>query len=140
MLIGSIFLSICISCNDDDTTVNCIPNVSIAAQYNLSLPSFSNLNYPNGYVVLAPDGTNGNQGIIIVNTGNGFLVFDRNAPHRCPGNNTTLQVQDEMKIVCPADGAEWALRNGQPLNNITNGRTPRRFYATLNAHILTITY
>ena len=134
------FLGILISCNDDDTTVNCIPNVNVAAQYNLNLPSYAPLNYPNGYVVLPSDGTNGDRGVIIVNTGNGFLAFDRNAPHICPANNTTLTVQDDIKIVCPADGAEWALRNGQPLNDQTNGRTPRRFYTTLEGSMLIITY
>ena len=134
------FSCICISCSDDDTTVNCIPNVNVAAQYNLNLPSFLPLNYPNGYVQLPSDGTNGDRGVIIVNTGNGFLAFDRNAPHTCPAGNTTLEVRDDIRIVCPADGAEWALRNGQPLNDQTNGRTPRRFFTTIEGSILTLTY
>lgn len=134
------FSGICISCSDDDTTVNCIPNVNVAAQYNLSLPSFANISYPNGYVVLSPDGTNGSRGVIIVNTGSGYNAFDRNAPQICPGENTTLIVEDDIKIVCPEDGAEWVLRSGQPLNDATEGRTPRRFNTSVEGNILTITY
>ena len=134
------FLGICISCSNDDSTVNCIPNVNVAAQYNLNLPSFSNLNYPNGYVTLPADGTNGSRGVIIVNTGNGYNAYDRNAPHLCPDSNTTIIVQEDIKIICPQDGAEWVLRTGQPLNDQTNGRTPRRFYTSLDGNILTITY
>lgn len=140
IMIALFFSGICISCNDDDSTVNCFPDVNVAAQYNLSLPSFANLNFPNGYVILEPDGTNGSRGMIIVNTGNGFNAYDRNAPHICPSDNTTLTVQDEIRIVCPADGAEWVLRTGQPLNDQTNGRSPRRFYTSVSGNILTVSF
>lgn len=135
------FFSItCISCNDEDTTVSCIPNVSVSAQYNLNLPAYSDLNMPNGYVELSPDGTNGSRGMIIVNTGNGFNAYDRNAPHLCPSSDTTLEVYEDIKIVCPQDGAEWLLRSGQPLNDATQGRTPRKFLTQLNGSVLTINY
>jgi len=43
------------------------------------------------------------------------MVYDRNAPHLCPDTNTTLNVEDNIKIVCPKDGAEWILLTGQPI-------------------------
>jgi hypothetical protein len=49
-----------------------------------------------------------------VKYGNEFLVFDRNAPHICPDSNTTLEVVNNNKIVCPKDGAEWMI-NGTPI-------------------------
>lgn len=140
-LILTFFVSaLCISCSDDDTTINCVPHFSVSAQYNLSLPAYSILNIPNSYVELEPDGTNGSRGVIIVNTGNGFNAYDRNAPHICPSPSSTLIVQDDIKLVCPQDGAEWVLRSGQPLNEATQGRTPRKFYTHLNGNVLTITY
>jgi len=141
LIILTFFFSvICVSCSDEDTAVDCIPYVSVHAQYNLSLPFYSDLNMPNGYVELPPDGTNGSRGVIIVNTGNGFNAYDRNAPQICPSPNSTLVVEDDIKIVCPQDGAEWVLRSGQPLNDATQGRTPRRFYTQLDGYVLTITY
>lgn len=141
MFLTFFFSVICISgCNDDDTTVSCIPQVNVSAQYNLNLPVYSDLNMPNGYVVLPPDGTNGSRGMIIVNTGNGFNAYDRNAPQLCPGPDTSLEVRDDIKLYCPNDGAEWVLRSGQPLNDATQGRTPRRFYTQLQGNILIINY
>ena len=135
------FLSvICISCNEEDSNVNCIPNVNVSAQYNLGLPAYSDLNMPNGYVVLEPDGTNGSRGVIIVNTGTGYNAYDRNAPQLCPSANSTLMVEDDIKMVCPQDGAEWVLRSGQPLNDATQGRSPRKFYTQLNGNVLMINY
>ena len=134
------FSVICMSCNDEDSTVSCIPIVNVSAQYNLSLPAYSDLNMPNGYVVLASDGTNGSRGVIIVNTGNGYNAYDRNAPHLCPSPESTLVVREDIKIVCLQDGAEWVLRSGQPLNDATQGRTPRKFYTHMSGNVLTITY
>ena len=131
---------ICLSCNDDDTTVNCVPYFNVSAQYNLNLPAYSILNMPNAYIELDADGTNGNRGVIIVNTGNGFNAYDRNAPHICPSPTSTLIVRDDIKLFCPQDGADWVLRSGQPLNDETQGRTPRMFYTQLTGNILTITY
>lgn len=135
------FLSInCISCKDDDTTVSCLPDENVSAQYNLNLPAYSTLTIPNGYYVFPSDGTNGSRGVIVVNTGTGFIAYDRNAPHICPSANSTLVVEDGIKLVCPEDQAEWVLRSGQPVNDQTNGRTPRRFLANVEGSLLTITY
>ena len=134
------FSGIWLSCNPDDTTVDCLPQEHVAAQYNLNLPAYAILQYTGGYYVFPPDGTNGSRGVIVVNTGAGYRAYDRNAPHICPSNNSTLMVKEDIKLVCPADGAEWILRSGEPLNDQTQGRTPRRFYTQVEANILTITF
>ncbi|WP_435526043.1 hypothetical protein [Chryseobacterium indoltheticum] len=43
-----------------------------------------------------------------------FKVYDRNAPHLCPDNNTTLEVKSDNSIFCPKDNATWILISGQP--------------------------
>ena len=51
----------------------------------------------------------------MVRNNGGFKVYDRNAPHICPDANTTLSVAENIKIVCPKDGAEWILLTGEPV-------------------------
>ncbi|MGI9526461.1 MAG: hypothetical protein ACR2MS_05055 [Weeksellaceae bacterium] len=133
------FLTFYTSCRNEDTVVNCVPPSYVEASYNLDLPLFANLRQTHGYVVLEPDGTNGSRGIIIVNTGSRFVAYDRNAPHICPSANSTLVVKDDIIIECPEDGAQWMLYKGEPLNEQTNGRTPRQFYVNLIGSDLIIT-
>lgn len=118
-VLASVF---CMSCSGDDGIINCIPREEVNARYNLSLPYYNTLNHPGGYHVFASDGTNGSKGIIVVNVGNSFKAYDRNAPHICPSSNTTLVVENGTKVICPSDSATWILTNGQPLNDATKGR------------------
>ena len=68
----------------------------------------------------------GTRGLIVVNTGTGFKIYDRNAPHLCPDTNTTLKVdENSIKIICPKDGAEWILQDGTP---IKGSRMPPKSY------------
>ena len=72
----------------------------------------------------------GTRGLILVKTGTGFKIYDRNAPHLCPDTNTTLIVQDRIKIVCPKDGAEWILQDGTPIKG--SGLPPKSYDYSYN--------
>ena len=101
------------SCNSREETVSCFPNVPINVVLNLNLPAYYDLQSTNGYIYVNEQQC-GTRGLIVVKTTNGFKVYDRNAPHICPDNNTTLAVVDNIKITCPKDGASWILLTGQP--------------------------
>ena len=101
------------ACKEREETVNCFPRVPINVTLNLSLPAYFNLQSVGGWIYVNQQ-ESGTRGLIIVKTSTGFNVYDRNAPHICPGNDTTLNVENNIKIVCPADGAEWILLTGQP--------------------------
>ncbi|QAR31411.1 hypothetical protein EQP59_08690 [Ornithobacterium rhinotracheale] len=116
------FIMICVlSCSSDQGRSNCMPRSYVNARYSLNTPQLIPLQSPMGYVVLNPDGTNGGRGLIIVNTGARFLAYDRNAPQICPMAKSTLEVVDDIKVVCPENGAEWMLNTGMPINSATNG-------------------
>lgn len=137
-----IFLTIglTIGCSEDDGQKNCNPEYNVYASINLSLPLYSDLQNPNGWAYVQGEGT-GTRGIIVVNTGNGFKAYDRNAPHICPNPTSTLEVLGDIKIICPFDGAEWILLTGQPLQNsegFTPNRTPRIYQTSFQAGVLTI--
>ncbi|QDP84640.1 hypothetical protein FNJ88_03415 [Chryseobacterium sp. SNU WT5] len=106
-------LSLVTSCSNREDTINCFPKTPINVVLNLNLPAYFNLQNTGGWIYIDEQQA-GTRGLIIVRTTNGFLAFDRNAPHICPGSDTTLSVEGNIKIVCPKDGAEWILFTGEP--------------------------
>lgn len=123
-------LSLVISCESRAETVSCFPSQIINVQLNLKFPAYDNLNRMSGWIYINEQ-QSGTRGLIVVNTGTGFKVYDRNAPHLCPDTNTTLEVQDNIKIVCPKDGAEWILQDGTPIKG--SGLPPKSYEYSYNA-------
>lgn len=123
-------LSLVISCESRAETVNCFPSQIINVQLYTSLPAYRNLNTMGGWIYINEQ-QSGTRGLIVVNTGTGFKVYDRNAPHLCPDANTTLIVQNDIKIVCPKDGAEWILQDGTPIKG--SGLPPKSYDYSYNA-------
>ena len=123
-------LSLVISCESRADTVSCFPSQIINVQLNLNLPAYRNLNTMGGWIYINEQ-QSGTRGLIVVNTGTGFKVYDRNAPHLCPDANTTLEVQNNIKIVCPKDGAEWILQDGTPIKG--SGLPPKSYDYSYNA-------
>ncbi|QOR74497.1 hypothetical protein IMZ16_03415 [Cruoricaptor ignavus] len=115
------------SCDEREHTVSCFPNVPVNISLNLNLPAYYQLQNAGGwiYVDAALAGT---RGLIVINSGNAYHAYDRNAPHICPADDTTLQVVENIKIRCPKDGAEWILLTGQPNNQAA--KKPLKIYRT----------
>lgn len=104
------------SCSNRDDTVSCFPSTPISVNLNLNLAAYNNLNFVGGWIYL-DEQQSGTRGLIVVRTADNpasFKVYDRNAPHICPENNTTLEVKDGISIICPKDNATWILLSGQP--------------------------
>lgn len=102
------------SCGSTDDTVSCFPSTPINVTLNLNLPAYNVLNQVGGWMYVNEQ-QSGTRGLIIVRASDtNFKVYDRNAPHICPDNNTTLEVKDNISIICPKDNATWILLTGQP--------------------------
>lgn len=117
------------SCGRREDTVSCFPNVPISVTLNLNLPAYNKLNYTGGWVYINEQ-QSGTRGLIItrlsdLNNSARFMIYDRNAPHLCPDTNTTLEVKDDIAILCPKDGTKWALINGQPQDGAKTGLPPK---------------
>ena len=123
-------LSLVISCESRAETVSCFPSQIINVQLNLTFPAYAIDLNTKGWIYINEQ-QSGTRGLILVKTGTGFKVYDRNAPHLCPDMNTTLIVQDRIKIVCPKDGAEWILRDGTPIKG--TGLPPKSYDYSYNA-------
>lgn len=102
------------SCRNTPETVSCFPHSPIHVSLNLNLPAYQELNLINGWKYI-DEQSSGTNGLIILKTNHGFQIYDRNAPHLCPDKGTVLEVIDDVKIVCPKDGAEWMLLTGEML-------------------------
>ena len=125
-----------VQCQDEDHTISCFPNSTINVQIDLSFPKYQALSTTNGWVYINEQAS-GTRGLIVVRTSTGFKAYDRNAPHICPGNRTTLEVEsNNIKILCPEDGAEWILTSGEPIN-IANV-PPKTYNTYYTGNILTI--
>lgn len=128
------------SCSNNEDTVSCFPQVPINISINLSLPYYYELNQIGGWKYI-DEQESGTRGLIIVRAGaNLFKVYDRNAPHICPDSDTTLQVVDNIKIVCPKDNAEWMLLTGQPLTVSPIPPKTYPFQYNSGTNILTVYY
>jgi len=125
-----------LSCESREETVSCFPHQQVGVQIFLNLPRFQPLQHPGGWVYLDDPGS-GARGLIVIRTTTGFNVYDRNAPHLCPGPETTLEVKDDIKIICPQDGAEWMLLTGQPLKIAKIA--PKRYNYTFDPASSTLT-
>ena len=122
-------LSLVISCESRAETVSCFPSQIINVQLNLNLPAYANDLNTKGWIYINEQ-QSGTRGLILVKTGTSFKVYDRNAPHLCPDTNTTLEVQNNIKIVCPKDGAEWILQDGTPIKG--SGLSPKFYEYSYN--------
>ena len=123
-------LSLVISCESRAETVSCFPSQIINVQLNLNLPAYAIDLNTKGWIYINEQ-QSGTCGLILVKTGTGFKVYDRNAPHLCPDTNTTLEVQNNIKIICPKDGAEWILQDGTPIKG--SGLPPKSYDYSYNA-------
>ncbi|MGV8915696.1 MAG: hypothetical protein ACOH1X_09655 [Kaistella sp.] len=125
------------SCTTREETVNCFPDQPINVFLNLNLPTYFNLQTVGGWIYV-DEQQDGTRGLIVVRTTTGFKIYDRNAPHICPDNNTTLSVESNIKIICPKDGAEWILLTGEPTKIATIAPKTYRYNFDQNTGSLSI--
>ncbi len=125
------------ACASDDGVVSCVPTYTVSTTINTVYPLYMDLNNPGGWAYVGGVGA-GTRGLIVVNIGNGsYKAYDRNAPHICPNTNTTLEVEDGIKMVCKEDDSEWILITGQPIK-VAN-RAPKTYRVHVSGTLLTIT-
>ncbi|REC46269.1 hypothetical protein [Chryseobacterium pennipullorum] len=119
------------SCGSREDTVSCFPTNPINVTLNLNLPAYYALNNVNGWIYVNEQ-QSGTRGLIVVRTASGFKAYDRNAPHICPDSNTTLEVKDNIAILCPKDNTKWILSTGQPEAGAKTSLPPKTYLYSYN--------
>lgn len=127
------------SCSEREETVSCFPDVPVNVLLNLNLPAHFPLQNVGGWVYVDEQQA-GTRGLIVVKTTNGFKVYDRNAPHICPDINTSLKVENDIKIICPKDGAEWITLTGEPIKIAQMSPKTYRYNYEPSSRVLSIYY
>lgn len=136
-IIFSFFFLLILSCSSNEGEGDgCFPDSTINVSLNLSLAAYQSLQQTGGWIYYSGD-LAGSRGLIIVNIGNGFKAYDRNAPHICPTVNSTLEVENDFIIVCPEDDAQWILTTGEPV--AVANRAPVSYFTAYGGGILTVT-
>lgn len=76
-----------------------LPNYVVDVRIPLSLPLYSNLQYPGNVAVVQGYGING---IIVINTGTGFLAYERTCPNHEIRNCSALDLNG-IEATCSCD-------------------------------------
>lgn len=87
-----------------------IPNTLVSLQINLSLPGNSNLQFPSNHIV---DYSQGARGIIVFNTGSGFIAFDLACPNQPFNTCSSPMTITGIEAKCTCDNTTYNLFTGQ---------------------------
>ncbi len=109
----SLFLLVSLGCSKDRVNNNnpYLANLSFSVQVNMNLPLYSNLQFA-GNSVKVNETNVGNRGIIVFNTGSGYVAFDGACPNQALSSCSTLTLNSST-ATCPCDDAIYSLYNGQ---------------------------
>lgn len=102
-----------LGCDKDEIQNNnpYLPSYSVNLNINMSLPQYSNLLSPANAVYVNAAGQ-GIRGIIIFNTGSGYVAYDAACPNQALSSCSTMYING-IDAVCPCDDARYSLFSGQ---------------------------
>ena len=106
------------TCKKDEISSNCryLANIEVNYEINLNLPQYNQLNFISNSVYIP---NIGNGGVIVTNSGTGFLGWDASDPNRIPTSCSIMTINGlECVSNCP-DENSYSLITGQSLNSST---------------------
>ena len=87
-----------------------IPNNPVNLSLNMSLPQYSNLQFPSNHIV---DYSQGARGIVVFNTGSGYNAFDLACPNQPFTTCTSPMTINGIEAECGCDNTVYNLFSGQ---------------------------
>jgi hypothetical protein len=133
-LIALLFLG-CSKNDDNNSNCNFLLNVGVNTSLNLNLPQYGDLNFIGNSVYISGQG---NGGLIITNTGTGFVAFDAADPNHTPSSCSILTISQGEGVCGCTDANKYSLFTGQPLENSELRCGLKAYRAELNGDILII--
>jgi hypothetical protein len=111
-------MTILMGCSDDDARQNNpnLLNIQFGIELNLNFPEYSQLNFTGNAIYVGGQGI-GNDGIIVANTGSGFVAWDASDPNRPPSNCTRLQPSFPTATSSCNPAYTYSLVTGQPIGD-----------------------
>ncbi len=108
---------ILVSCSKNDiNNSNCkfLLNIGVNTSINLNLPQYSQLQFVSNSVYVP---NTGNGGVIITNSGTGFLAWDASDPNHTLSSCSILSITGLEGTCGCSDENIYSLITGQPLSN-----------------------
>lgn len=88
-----------------------LPNYGFSMEINTNLPLYNDLKFASNSVKVYP--SNGpSRGVIVFNTGSGYVAFDGGCPNQDLSSCSTLAING-IEATCPCDDAAYNLFTGQ---------------------------
>ncbi|WP_313804918.1 hypothetical protein [Flavobacterium sp.] len=126
-----------LACNKDDSVANdnnpYLPNYPVNKTINMSLPSYSQLQFAGNSVYVSGSDA-GIRGIIVFNTGSGYTAFDAACPNQELSSCSTMTNNGAI-ATCPCDDKDYNLFYGTA-EGMTY--TMRRYNVEVNGSYITI--
>ena len=133
-LITLLFLG-CSRNDDNNNNCNFLFNVGVSRGLNLNFVEYSDLNFISTPVYVPGEG---NGGLIVTNTGTGFVAFDAADPNHQPNSCSILTISGLEGVCGCTDANKYSLFTGQPLENSELRCGLKAYRAELNGDILFI--
>lgn len=112
LLWGVFFLFLMVSCSKESRQRNpFLPEARFSKTINLNLPLYNKLNAPLNVVEIDNEGV-GLRGIFVVNTGTGFVAWDKACPNTPLKDCSTMTLTQDIFAECPCDNTSYNLVNG----------------------------
>lgn len=108
-----VIISSCSGNSVDNKNCRFLLNVGVNVSVNMSLPQYSQLQFISNSVYV-PNA--GNAGIIVTNTGSGYIAWDASDPNHAPSSCSTLTVSG-LNATCGCDENTYNLVTGQAIGN-----------------------
>ena len=83
-----------------------LPNYGFSLNINMSLPQYSNLQFPSNAVYIN-NGSAGVRGIFVFNTGSGYVAFDAACPNQALSSCSTMTLSG-INAICGCDSATYS--------------------------------
>lgn len=133
-LTSLLFLS-CSKKDDNDSNCNFLQNVGVNTSLNLNLPQYNDLNFISNPIYISGQG---NGGLIVTNTGTGFVALDAADPNHMLNTCSILTISGLEGICGCVDANKYSLFTGQPLENPDLRCGLKAYRAELSGNILII--
>ena len=103
----------CSKSNNYDASCNFLADINVISSLNLNLSQYNQLTFPSNPVYVP---NVGNGGIIVNNTGIGYVAFDAADPNHVFSECSILSI-DGIEAVCSCENNKYNLVTGQPMEN-----------------------
>lgn len=103
----------CSKSNNYDASCNFLADINIVTSLNLNLSQYNQLTFPSNPVYIP---NIGNGGVIVNNTGVGYVAFDAADPNHVFSECSILSING-IEAVCGCENNKYNLVTGQPMEN-----------------------